>query len=176
MLYLDLAEKGEVAIGNVLVLANSWVPPRGAPEAEIRRSFSPITTSEALATTGIVVIRCLGGPEDGMNSGNERLSFSVRVLTPTYADDRDNPDSAGRDAFEVHRERVGMVFDVLKRSDIATLLTEAVENFTVFDSVQFRRGAQDVDRKEKGIASRFISELIMTMSCAPSRIADSLPD
>ncbi len=73
-----------------------------------------------------------------MNSGNERLSFSVRVLTPTYADDSQDPNVVGRDSFDVHRERVGLVFDVLRKREIATLLTAEVDDFTVFGFGDFK--------------------------------------
>jgi hypothetical protein len=75
-----------------------------------------------------------------------------------------------------HRVNCGQVFDAIKTTTIAADLSAAVDDFTVFQSVQFGRGMSRLGTAMGGPGSFvkgiwFVSEMILEFSCAPSDIA-----
>ena len=159
---LDLGEKAEAAVKKVIenALAALELAAPGStyiPAAQIFTAFSDQTET---INGDHASVNCLGGAEDGHKSGNERLLVSVKVRTP--ADKTDTEAAGARRAR--HRTNAGQVFDAIKTTTIAADLSAAVADFTVFDSVRYRRGASSV-------ANRFFqSELILDFACAPRAV------
>jgi len=157
--YNDLIEKGEAAIKAVLEGADT-----GIDAAQILTSFSTQRETKGRAS---IIINGLGGQEDGHNSGNERLSWVVSV--ESNADDVKDEETTEENgaARARHRDYCAKVFDALKAPGLHTALSAAVEEFTVFDSIQRSRGPSRLVKR------KFQSEFRLEFSCAPSAIAAS---
>lgn len=157
--YNDLAEKGEAALQAVIREAGT-----GIDALQVFTSFSDDGETMGPAC---VSINCVGGLEDGHGSGNERLSFSIKLKS---AADRVETDGELEDPGAPkarHRLLLAKLVDVLKQppDELAADLTDAVEDFTVFDSIVFRRGALRTENR------KFVSELMVEFSCAPSDVS-----
>lgn len=150
--YTDLGEKGELALKAVLIAAAS-----GIPDDQIFTSFSDDAETAGPAH---VVINCMGGLEDGINSGNERLGFSIKIKSNA---DRLTDELAGTPRLR-HLDYVARIVDQLKDTTLAALLSAAVVDFFVFNSITRRRGPMKTEDR------KFVSEFILDFSCAPSDI------
>lgn len=162
---LDLGEKAEAAIVKVIrdALAALEVATPASTHIAATQIFTSFSDNLEVIRGDHVSVNCQGGPEDGHKSGNERLLVSVKVRTP--ADIAEPDTEAPGDRRLRHRANAGQVFDALKTTTIAADLSAAVPDFTVFDSVRFRRGASVT------VNRFFQSELILDFACAPSAIA-----
>lgn len=163
MANLDLGEKAEAAVVKVIqnALAALELATPGSTHIPAAQVFTSFSDQSETITGDHVAVNCLGGAEDGHKSGNERLLVSVKVKTP--ADKTDTEATGARRAR--HRTNAGQVFYAIKTTTIAADLSAAVADFTVFNSVRYRRGASVV-------ANRFFeSQLILDFACAPRVIA-----
>lgn len=155
----DLVEKGEAALKAVLEDAQT-----GIADEFILTSFS---TQRELVGAASIIINGLGGAEDGHGSGNERHTWQVSVKS--NADDIKN-EATNEDtgaARARHRGYCALVFDTLKRPDLYQLLSLAIADFTVFDSIIISRGPSGLNNR------KFESSFRLEFSCAPSAIAES---
>lgn len=160
---LDLGEKAEAAVRQVIVdaLAALELATPASTYIAAAKVFTSFNDQDEKVNGDHVSVNCLGGAEDGHKSGNERLLVSVKVKTPA---DKTAEEAAGARRAR-HRTNTGQVFDALKTTTIAADLSAAAADFTVFDSVRFRRGAS-------GTANRFFrSELILDFACAPRAVS-----
>ena len=159
--YNDLNEKAEAAIIAVIVAANT-----GIEEAQIFGSYSDDSKFKGAAS---ISIQAQGGAEDGFGSGNERLTFAIKVASngDRLIDTDTQEDEASGLSLTRHRATCAKVFDVLKQSSatLAAALSAAVTDFYVFPSIEIRRGPSRVNKR------KFESEMSIEMTCAPSDIA-----
>lgn len=149
--YNDLGEKAELALAAVLTAALTGV-------ANIFTSFQDALETPKEASW--VSIQCLGGPEDSSNSGNELLTFSVKVGTSATLAEGELPGAARTR----HRTNCAKVFDVIKDTGLAASWSAGLADFTVFGDITVRRGANRIED------NWFVSELLVQATCAPSDI------
>lgn len=158
MEFNDLAEKAEAALQAVLRAAKTGV--------DALQVFTSFEDDGATTAAECLVINCLGGLEDGHGSGNERLSFSIKLRSAADRVETDGTLEEPGGPRTRHRSRWAKICDALKAEPdaLALALTEAVDGFTVFPSIEFRRGPSRTGQR------KFESEALLTFSCAPSDI------
>lgn len=126
------------------------------PTDIIFTSYQPHTETVVLPR---VTVRCTGGSEEELESGIEYLELDVTVES-SADQSSDNPDPVA-----LHRLIKGRVFDVLMRDDLHTLMSAAVDDFTVVQFCLRRRGANDTDER------RFVSSMTVIATCAAKDIS-----
>lgn len=156
--YNDLAEKGEAALQAVIRAAAT-----GIDALQVFTSFSDDGDTMGAAS---IAINCLGGVEDGFGSGNERLSFSIKLKSSADRVETDGVLEEPGAPKARHRALLAKLVDVLKQEpdDLAAALTAAVEDFTAFASIEVRRGPLKTENR------KFVSELLVEFACAPSDV------
>jgi len=164
---LDLDCKAEAAIQAVIraELATLEAATAGSTNIAADHVFTSFSDTFEIPEASNCIVSSMGGFEDGHRSGNERLTVKVTVRTPGLRQESDTPgESRAR-----HRVNCGQVFDALKTTTIASDLSAAEEDFTVFPSVQFRRGP---NKAEKVLGKPyFFSVLMLEFACCPSDIS-----
>jgi len=126
-------------------------------DADINISFQPHSDKITLPA---LAIKCLGGSEDSIESGNERLNILITLRSSAMLDATDLPDPVGS-----HQSVWGSILDVLWDDDLSGLLTASAHNITVFNSITRSRGPNNV------IEQSFISEVSLNLSVSATSIA-----
>lgn len=129
----------------------------GVDSDQVFTGFNSGSTSVAAHSVSIVG---QGAIETAIRSENFQVSVLVTVMSNLDQDVQDE----GGDEVATHRQIAGKVFDVLCDSDLATNMSAALEDFTVFDCVQRRSGRQRVENRKA------ISEMLLEFPAAPSDI------
>jgi predicted PilT family ATPase len=145
--YNSLDTKAENAVRQVIVNAATTIP-----DAQILTSFEG---NDTVVAPHSVIINCVGGIEDGHNSGNERLSITIKVKSSL-----DYSASTDQDPALVHQVFAGRVWDAIKSTTLAADMSAAVGDFYVFDSIQRRRGRTRVENRKA------ISEMLIEFTAA----------
>lgn len=159
--YNDLPEKAEAAIVAVIIAAQT-----GVPDDQVFGSFTDDAKTKGESS---IHVESHGGTEDGVGSGNERLTFAVKLKSNAdrRQDDSTEAEEETGTPLARHRLRAAKVFDVLKQSStaLAQQLSDAVPDFYVFDSIEVRRGPSRIENR------KFVSEMTIELSCAPSDLS-----
>ena len=147
--YHDVDTRLESALKEVLVDAGITI--------EIFTSFQDQSETKTLPSLSI---KCLGGVEDSLDSGNERLSLVLDLRSSALKDADANPTPGA-----THKANWGAVLDVIWDSELADLLSATDQSLTVMDSIVRARGPNNT------VENSFMSEITLNMSVAPSTIA-----
>lgn len=156
--YRSLEQKAEAAIKAVIEALST-----GMAADDVTTSF---TTANKTGGQNHVTINCTGGIEDGHNSGNMRLTVDVRVFGK--ADEDETLDGAGAvidttpAAFQT---LTATVMDALYDTALASTLSAAIADFTVFNSIVRRILPTVVNNRQ------FACGVSLEFSAAPSDIS-----
>ena len=144
---------GEDAIKQVLIDLDI-----GFTAANIFRSFQPHTDTTTLP---YLAIKSIGGSPIAPRTATERLSFIIELYSSGIynADANPTPEAS-------HRALWRAVLGGLYVTDLATLLSAAVSDFTVHpDDIDYNRGPNNI------VGTRFVSQMNLTMTISPSDIS-----
>lgn len=151
--YNLIPDKAEQAIQAVIRAAGT-----GIPNDQVFASFAQGT--ETIGPNH-VRIEAQPGIERPQNSGVYRLSVVIQVQSNLDVDDETAP---GTNPVTTHRDLAAKVFDALFTTTLAQDLSDAIDDFYVFPSVERRLGRQRVENRKA------VSEILLEFTAAPSDI------
>lgn len=152
--YSDIQEKAEQAIQAVIIAAAT-----GIPDAQVFTAFQ--SGADAAIGPTSVAITCEAAVQDVFGENCHRLSVRIEVMTNL---DQSVQDEGGTEATD-HSTSVAKVFDALWDDALSTSLTDAVSDFTVFNSIGRVPGSRRVENRKA------ISEMLLEFTAVPSDIA-----